>query len=79
MFLSEELQEWLLVSVIHDCIAGLDGLYKSLLLGAVNDTEDLAASAMYFASGVWLNPLRESGDGFGRRFQRVRLLLPILL
>ena len=34
------------MSVMHDCITGISGLYNLLLLGAANDTEDLAASAM---------------------------------
>ena len=42
----------------------MDGLYSPLLLGTVTDTEDLAASAMDFAPGVWLNPLLDSGDSF---------------
>ena len=62
---TEELQEWLSVSVMHDCLTGIDGLYNPLLLGVVNDSEDLAASAMDFASGMWLNPLPDSGNGFG--------------
>ena len=49
---TEELQEWLSVSVTHDCLAGSDGLYNPLLLGAVIDFEDSAASAMYFAPGM---------------------------
>ena len=46
---TEELQEWLSVSVMHDCLQGIDGLYKNNppLLGAVNDTQDMAASAMH--------------------------------
>ena len=48
----EELQEWLSVSVMHDCLTGSDGLYNPLVLGAVNDFEDLAASAMDFAPGI---------------------------
>ena len=63
---TEKLQDWLLVSVVHDCITEFDGLYSSLLLGAVNDTKDLAANAMDFAPGIWLNPLLDSGNGFGR-------------
>ena len=51
--------------VMHDCLTGIDGLYNPLLLGAVNDSEDLAASAMDFAPGMWLNPLPDSGNGFG--------------
>ena len=61
---TEELQEWLLMSGMHDCLTGIDGLYNPLLLGAVNDTEGLAASAMDFAHGMWLDPLLDSGDGF---------------
>ena len=53
------------MSVMHDCLTGIDGLYNPLLLGAVNDTEDLAASAIDFALGMWLNPLLDSGNGFG--------------
>ena len=40
-------------------------MYNPLLLGAVNDTEDLATCAMDFAPGVWLDPLLDSGNGFG--------------
>ena len=47
------------------CLTGIDGLYKPLLLGAVNDSKYLAASAMDFAPGMWLNPLLDSGNGFG--------------
>ena len=61
---TEELQQWLSVSVMHDCLTGIDGLYNPLLHGAVNDSEDLAASAMEFAPGMWLNPLPDSGNGF---------------
>ena len=60
-----ELREWLSVSVMHDCLTGIDGLYNSLLRGAVNDSKALAASAMDFAPGLWLNPLSDSGNGFG--------------
>ena len=62
---TEELQEWLSVSVMHDCLTRIDGLYNPLVLGAVNDFEDLAASAMNFAPSMWLNPLPDSGNGFG--------------
>ena len=34
---TEEVREWLSVSVIHDYLTGTDGLYSPLLLGAVND------------------------------------------
>ena len=61
---TEELQERLLVSGMHDCLTGIDGLYNPLLLGAVNDTEGLAASTMNFAPGMWLDPLLDSGNGF---------------
>ena len=61
----EELQEWLSVYAMHDCLTGIDGLYNPLLLGAVNDSEDLAVSAMDFATGMWLNPLPDSGNDFG--------------
>ena len=49
---TEELQEWLSVSVMHDYLTGIDGLYNPLLVGAVNDSEDLAASATNFAPGT---------------------------
>ena len=62
---TEEPQEWLSVSVMHDCLTGIDGLYNPLLLGVVNDSEDLATSAMNFAPGMWSNPLPDSGNGFG--------------
>ena len=48
---TEDLQEWLSVSVIHDYLTGIDCLYNPLLLDAVSDTEDLTASAMDFAPG----------------------------
>ena len=47
---TEKLQEWLSVSVIHDCLTGTDGLYNPLLLGAVIDTKHLAASVMDFCT-----------------------------
>ena len=53
------------MSVMRDCLTGNDDLYNLLLLGAVNDSEDLAASAMDFAPGMWLNPLPDSGNSFG--------------
>ena len=51
--------------VMHDGLTGNNGLYNPLLLGAVNDTEDLATSTMDFPPGMWLNPLPDSGNGFG--------------
>ena len=42
---TEELREWLSLTVTYDCLTGTDGLYNPLLLGAVDDTEDLTASA----------------------------------
>ena len=39
--------------VMPDCLPGIDGLYNPLLLGAVNDTQDLAASTMDFAPGMF--------------------------
>ena len=65
VFATEEFQEWLSVSVMHDCLTGIDDLYNPLLLGAVNNSEDLAASAMDFSLGMWLNPLPDSVNGFG--------------
>ena len=62
---TEELQEWLSVSVMRDCLAEIDGLYNPLLLGAVNDSEDLAENEMDFAPVMWLNPLPDSGNVFG--------------
>lgn len=50
---------------MHDCRTGTDELYNPLFLGAVNDTEDLAPSAMDFAPSMWLDPLLDSGNGFG--------------
>ena len=71
---TEESQEWLSVSVMHDCFIGIDGLYTPLLLGTVNDTEDLAASAADFAPGILLNPLLGSVNGFeAMSSERVRL------
>ena len=55
----------LLRSSRNDCPTGSDGLYNPLLLGAANDTEDLATSAMDFSPGMWLNPLPDSGNVFG--------------
>ena len=49
---------------MHDCFTGTDGLHNPLQLGAVNDTEDLAACAMEFAPAMWLNPLLDSGTSF---------------
>ena len=60
-----ELHKWLSVSGMHDCLTKIDGLHNPLLLGAVYDSKDLAASAMDFAPGMWLNPLPDSGNGFG--------------
>ena len=62
---AQELQEWLSVSVMRDFLTGIDGMYNTLLLGAVNDYEDLAASAMDYEPGMWLNPLLNSANGFG--------------
>lgn len=50
---TEEDREWLSVSVIDNCITRPDGLYSPLLLGAVNNVEDLASSAIDFALDVW--------------------------
>ena len=63
---TEELQERLSVSVMYDCLTKSDGQYNPLLLGAVNDSEDLAASAMdLHPVCMWLNPLPGSGNDFG--------------
>ena len=51
---------------MHDCLTTIDGLYNPLLLGAGNDTEDLAASAVKFTPGTWLDPPLDSGNGFER-------------
>ena len=60
----EGLRERLLVCAMHDClITGKNWLYSPLLLCAVNDTEDLTASATDFAPDVWLDPLLDSGNG----------------
>ena len=53
------------MSAMHGCLTGIDGLYNLLLLGVVNDTKDLAASAIDFAPGMGLNPLLNSGNGYG--------------
>ena len=58
---TEDLQECLSVSVMHDCHTGIDGQYNPQLLGAVNDTE----RATDFAPGVWLNPLLDPGNDLG--------------
>ena len=50
---TEEFQECLSVSVMHDCLTRIDGLYNPLLLGVVNDSEDLAVSAIDFSPGMW--------------------------
>ena len=63
---TEELQEWLSVSVMHDCLSEIDGQYNPLLLGAANDSKDLAASAMDFASGMWLTRCLTLGMVLGR-------------
>ena len=42
-----------------------DYTYNPLLLGTVNDTKYLAASAMDFAPCMWLGPLFDSGNRFG--------------
>ena len=63
-----ELQEWLSVSVMHDCLTRIvDGLCNPLLLGAVNDTEHSAVSGIDFARVIyiWLKPLLDSRNGFG--------------
>lgn len=48
----EEIKGQLSVSVMHYCLAGTDGLYNPLLLGVVNDIEDMAESAINFAPSV---------------------------
>ena len=53
------------MSIIHACFTGSDSLYILLLLGGVNDSEDLAASTIGFVPGMWLKPLPDSGNGFG--------------
>lgn len=45
-------------------LPGTHHLYSSLLLGAMNDMEDLAASGVDLAPGVWLDPLRDSDNDF---------------
>ena len=50
---------------IHDCLTGADCLYNQLLLGTVNDTEDLAGSAVDLELGAWLGPPLGSEDGYG--------------
>ena len=62
---TEELQERMSVSVIHDCLTGVNCLYNLLLLGAVYDTKELTANTMDCATGMWLNPLPDSRNGFG--------------
>ena len=53
---TEEFQEWLSVSVMHDCLTGIDDLYNPLLLGAVIDTENLAVNAMDFCTRYVVEP-----------------------
>ena len=55
----------LLRSSRNDCLTGSDDLYNPQLLGAVNDTEDLAPSAMDISPSTWLNPLPDSGNVSG--------------
>ena len=62
---AEDVREWKSVFVMHDCFTGTNGLYNPLLLGVVNDVEDLAASAIDLAPSVWLDPLLDSVHGFG--------------
>ena len=45
---TEELLEWLSVSIMHNCLAVIDSLYNPLLLGVVNNPEDLSTSALNF-------------------------------
>lgn len=40
------IREWLVLSVMPDCLTGTDDLFNPLLLGAMDDAEDLAASVM---------------------------------
>ena len=54
---SEGLRKRLLMFAMHDCLAGTDDPYNRLLLGDVNGTEDLVASAMSCTPDVWLDPL----------------------
>ena len=60
-----ERERLLLRSLTNDCSTGNDGLYNPLLLGAANDTEDLATSAMNSLPGTGLNPLPDSGNVSG--------------
>ena len=60
------------VSFMRDYLTGINGLYNLLLVGAINDTEELASSAIDFASGTRLDSLLDSGNGFGAGFLRVR-------
>ena len=53
------------MSVMHDGLTGSDDLYNPQLLDAVNDTEELATSAMDFSPGTWLNPLPGSRNDYG--------------
>ena len=62
---TEEVQGWLSVLVMHDCLTGSDGIYDPLLLDAVNNIEDLAASAIDFTPAMWLIPLLDCGNEFG--------------
>ena len=64
---------------MHDCLTGIDALYNPLLLGAVNDSEDLAANTMNFAPSMWFNPLSDSGNGFGAGISENMLRLLMLV
>ena len=54
---------------MHDCLKGTYGLYNPLLLSVANDTDNLAASAMEFAPGVWLGALLDPENGFAAVFR----------
>ena len=54
-----------MVSDLHECLTGTDGLYNPLLVGTVNDTKDLAASAVDLEPGMGLGLPLDSGNDFG--------------
>lgn len=49
---TEQLREGPPQSIMHGCLGGTGVLYNPLLLGAADDTDDLAANAMDFAPRV---------------------------
>ena len=63
---TEELQEWLSLSVMHDCLIGSNGLYNPLLLGHHKRHQRFGCKCDGFCTryDMWFNPLLDSGNGF---------------